>query len=219
MGDMLQLTAEDGHAFEAYQAAPGATPKGGLVIIQEVFGLTDHIKQVADGFAEAGYLAIAPALFDRVSPGIILPYDNVEKGRGVMLKLDVDDVILDVAAAVAAAKSAGAVGAVGYCWGGAIADLAACRLDISVAVAYYGGRMTSWLELTPKCPVLYHFGGQDPLIPAETVQQIREARPQGVIYLYPEAGHGFNCTDRADFHPPSAEQALKRTLSFIEAGL
>lgn len=219
MGEMIRLAAEDGHGFDAYQAQPTGTPKGGLVIIQEVFGLTDHIKRVADGFADEGYLAVAPALFDRVDPGIILSYDDVEKGRDVMLQLDVDEVILDVAAAVKQAGAAGSVGAVGYCWGGAIADLAACRLDIAVAVAYYGGRLTSWLDLKPKCPVLYHFGGQDPLIPAETVQQIRAGRPDGVIYLYPEAGHGFNCTDRADYHPVSAEQALKRTLAFIEASL
>ena len=219
MGEMIELKANDGHPFSAYRARPDGKPRGGLVIIQEVFGLTDHIKRVTDDYAGEGYLSVAPALFDRVEPGITLSYDDVEKGRDVMLQLDVEDVIRDVGAAAAVAEEAGPVGAVGYCWGGAIADLAACRLPIKVAVAYYGGRMTSWLDLKPGCPVLYHFGGQDPLIPTETIQQIRGARPDGVIYLYPEAGHGFNCDERADFHPVSAEQARDRSLAVSAAAL
>lgn len=215
MGENIQLTAADGHQFGAYQATPDGNPRGGLVVIQEVFGLTDHIKRVTDGFAKQGYLAIAPALFDRVSPDITLPYDAVEEGRDVMLKLDLDESVQDIDAAVAAARAAGKVAAVGYCWGGAMADLAACRLALDGAVAYYGGRLTGWLELAPQCPVLYHFGGNDPLIPMATLQQIRAGRPDGIMYLYPEAGHGFNCEDRADFHPDSAGQALDRTLTFL----
>lgn len=215
MGENIQLTAADGHQLQAYRATPEGTPRGGLVIIQEVFGLTDHIKRVTDGFAKEGYLAVAPALFDRVSPGITLPYDEVEQGRDVMLKLDLDESVQDIDAAVAFAGAAGKVAAVGYCWGGAMADLAACRLMLSGAIAYYGGRLTGWLELEPRCPVLYHFGGNDPLIPMATLQQIRAARPEGIMYLYPEAGHGFNCDDRADYHADSARQALDRTLTFL----
>ncbi|UCG71257.1 MAG: dienelactone hydrolase family protein [Chromatiales bacterium] len=215
MGENIQLTAADGHRFDAYQATPDGNPRGGLVVIQEVFGLTDHIKRVTDRFAEAGYLAIAPALFDRVSPGIILSYDAVEEGRDVMLKLDLDESLQDIAAAAEAARTDGKVAAVGYCWGGAMADLAACRLALNGAAAYYGGRLTSWLDLHPQCPVLYHFGGNDALIPMTTLQQIRAGRPEGIMYLYPEAGHGFNCEDRADFHPDSAGQALDRTLTFL----
>lgn len=215
MGENIQLTAADGHRFDAYQAAPDGNPRGGLVVIQEVFGLTDHIKRVTDRFAEEGYLAIAPALFDRVSPGIILSYDAVEEGRDVMLKLDLDESLQDIEAAAEAARTDGKVAAVGYCWGGAMADLAACRLTLNGAVAYYGGRLTSWLDLQPQCPVLYHFGGNDALIPMTTLQQIRAGRPDGIMYLYPEAGHGFNCEDRGDFHPDSAGQALDRTLTFL----
>lgn len=215
MGENIQLTAADGHQLQAYKAVPDGQPRGGLVVIQEVFGLTDHIKRVTDGFAKEGYLTVAPALFDRVSPSIILPYDEVEQGRDVMLKLDLDESVQDIDAAVAAAGDSTKVAAVGYCWGGAMADLAACRLALGGAVAYYGGRLTGWLELTPKCPVLYHFGGNDPLIPMATLQQIRAARPDGIMYLYPEAGHGFNCDDRVDFHADSARQALDRTLAFL----
>jgi carboxymethylenebutenolidase len=219
MGENIVLTAADGHRLAAYRARPDGTPRGGLVVIQEVFGLTDHIRRVTDGFAAEGYLAVAPALFDRVEPGITLEYTEVEQGRDVMLQLDLDQSVMDLAAAVDEAGSAGKVAAVGYCWGGAMADLAACRLELAAAVAYYGGRLTGWLDLKPKCPVLYHFGGQDPLIPAATVQQIRAARPGGVFYLYPAAGHGFNCDDRADFHPESAAQALERTLAFLDSCL
>lgn len=215
MGDNIQLTAADGHQLQAYKAVPEGTPRGGLVVIQEVFGLTDHIKRVTDNFAGAGYQAVAPALFDRVSPDITLPYTEVEQGRDVMLQLDLDESVQDIEAAVSAAGTDGKVAAVGYCWGGAMADLAACRLPLSGAVAYYGGRLTGWLELKPRCPVLYHFGGNDPLIPMATLQQIRAGRPDGIMYLYPEAGHGFNCDDREDFHADSAGQALNRTLTFL----
>jgi carboxymethylenebutenolidase len=217
MGDDIQLTAGDGHQLQAYVAAPAGVPRGGLVVIQEVFGVTPHIRQVTDRFAAQGYLAVAPAMFDRVQPGTALAYTEVERGRDLMLQLDREQSVLDMAAAVDAVREAGQVGAVGYCWGGAMADLAACRLDIAGAVSYYGRMIVEWLALRPRCPVLYHFGGQDPLIPPETVQQIRNARPDGVFYLYPAAGHGFNCEDREDYEPDSAAQALERTLAFLDS--
>lgn len=215
MGENVRLAAADGHQFDAWLARPAGQPAGGLVVLQEVFGLTDHIRRVTDGFAEAGYLAVAPALFDRVAPGIRLDYSEVERGRDTMLALDFEQSLLDMAAALATAAGAGSTGVVGYCWGGAMADLAACRLDTQAAVCYYGGRITSWLELTPRCPVMYHFGERDPLIPAEVVDKIRGARPAGEFYTYPAAGHGFNCDEREDFHAESAELARSRTLAFL----
>jgi carboxymethylenebutenolidase len=215
MGRDIRLTAVDGHVLEAWLCEPEAPPRSALVILQEVFGLTTHIRSVTEQFAEAGYLAIAPALFDRVSPGIQLDYSEVEKGRDTMLKLDLEQSLLDIDAALEAVRDTGKTGIIGYCWGGAMADLAACRLDIDAAVAYYGGRITSWLELQPKCDVMYHFGGRDPLIPADVVARIRAARPAGIFHVYPDAGHGFNCDERADFHPTSASLALERSLSFL----
>ncbi len=216
MGSMTRLTAADGHELQAWQATPEGTPKAGLVVIQEIFGVTDHIRQVTDGFAADGYLAIAPALFDRIAPDIRLDYSEVERGRDTMMKLDLDKVIEDVAAAVDAVRNAGKVATVGYCWGGAIADLAACRLDIDAAVAYYGRMIVNWLDEKPRCPVMYHFGGRDPLIPPEMVEQICDARPDGECFVYPNAGHGFNCDERADFDPDAAALARQRTLEFFD---
>lgn len=215
MGETFRLQAADGHEFDAYRAEPAGRARGGIVVVQEIFGVTDHIQRVADGFAAEGYLAIAPALFDRVAPGIRLDYGAVEQGRDTMMKLDQDQSVLDMQAAVKAAASAGKVAVVGYCWGGAMADLAACRLPIAAAVSYYGGRLASWLDLKPGCPVIYHFGEKDPLIPADLVAQIRAGRPDGIIHLYPDAGHGFNCDERPDFEPASAALALERSLEFL----
>jgi carboxymethylenebutenolidase len=216
---MIDLQASDGHRFQAYRATPPGQPRAGLVVLQEIFGVNTHIRALADQFAQRGYYAIAPALFDRVRSGIELGYEQVEAGRDVMLKLERENTIRDMAAAINAARAGGKVGAVGYCWGGALADLAACRCEIDAAVAYYGRHTATWLDLTPKCPVMYHFGGLDPLIPLETVHAIQDGRPDGTFFLYPEAGHGFSCDERHEYHAPSAELALRRTLEFFEEHL
>ena len=214
MGSMIRLTASDGHQFEAYRADPDGEVRGGLVVIQEIFGVTDHIQRVTDGFAAEGFVAIAPAMFDRLEPGIRLDYSEIEKGRDTMLQLDQDHAVLDMQAAVDALGTEHKV-VIGYCWGGAMADLAACELDIDAAVSYYGGRITSWLDQKPGCPVIYHFGATDPMIPPEVVEQIRGARPDGEFHVYEQAGHGFNCDERPDFHPESAALALERSLNFL----
>jgi carboxymethylenebutenolidase len=219
MGEMIELTTSDGHKLAAYRAHPDAAPKAGIVVVQEIFGVTGHIKRVTDQFASHGYLAIAPSLFDRVQSDVVLEYTEIEKARETMQRLDLDDTVVDMAAAAAAVRSAGKVGAVGYCWGGAIADLAACRIEINAAVAYYGRMIVEWLDLKPACPVMYHFGDKDQLIPSEMVAEIRDARPDGVFYTYPEAGHGFSCDERPDYRPESAKLALDRTLEFFGENL
>ena len=219
MGDMIQLTAGDGHELSAYRSEPDGPPKAGVVIVQEIFGITSHIQAVTDEYAEHGYLAIAPAMFDRIRSGVTLDYAEVEQARSLMMQLDLDKAVDDMAAAADLARSAGKVAVIGYCWGGAMADLAACRAEIDAAVAYYGRMIVEWLELNPACPVMYHFGEQDPLIPAEMVEQIKASRTDGVFHNYPGAGHGFNCTERADFHPESAALALQRTLQFLDQHL
>ena len=219
MGQQIELVAADGHRLSAYRADPAGVPRAGLVVLQEIFGVTAHIQRVADGFAAEGFRVVAPALVDRVAKGIVYDYSDIERGRETMLKLELDDVVADVAAAVGAVRDAGRVGAVGYCWGGAIADLAACRAGIDAAVSYYGGRTTAWLDLQPGCPVLYHFGARDPLIPPETVEQIRAGRPAGTFYVYPDAGHGFNCDEREDYHPESARLARERSLAHFSRWL
>ncbi len=215
MDETIELTADDGQSFAAYRATPTAKPKGGVVILQEIFGVTDHIRRITDQYAEHGYLAIAPSLFDRVRPGIVLDYSNIDEGRSIMTRLDPDDVITDMRAAITAAHSAGKVAAIGYCWGGAMADLAACRLEIDAAVAYYGRMIVEWLDEQPRCPVMYHFGANDPWIPQDTIEKISGARSNHPSFVYAGAGHGFNCDERDDFSPESAKLALGRTLEFL----
>ncbi len=223
----ITINVLDGHKMGGYLARPEGTPKAGIIVLQEIFGVTGHIRRVTEGFAEQGYLALAPALFDRLESGIELEYSAVETGLKLMQKLKLDDVVQDLNATVAVlrrelAETPGAgskVGAVGYCWGGSIADLAACRADINAAVSYYGRATVGWLNEQPRCPVLYHFGALDPLIPAQLVEQITAGRPGQTVHIYAEAGHGFNCNDRHEFHAPSAELALQRTLEFFSRHL
>jgi carboxymethylenebutenolidase len=218
-GTIIKITTLDQHTLEGYLAEPASPPNAGLVILQEIFGVTAHMRHVTGEFAARGYLALAPALFDRVAPGTELPYARIDEGRALMQRLAIDDVAKDLAGSVAALRArlpAGAkVGAVGYCWGGAIADLAACRTDVDAAVAYYGRANVNWLDEKPRCPVLYHFGAKDPLIPPEIVAQIRAGRPEAEVFVYPEAGHGFSCDERPEFHRQSHQLALERTLGFL----
>lgn len=218
-GKVIKISALDGHTLGGYLAAPTDTPRAGLLVLQEIFGVTAHMRHVTDGFAAQGFLALAPALFDRLKPGTELPYTRIDEGRSLMQQLAIDDVASDLAGSVAALRAhlpAGAkVGAVGYCWGGAIADLAACRTDVDAAVAYYGRANVGWLDEQPRCPILYHFGAKDPLIPPEIVAQIRNGRPGAPAFVYPDAGHGFSCDERPEFHEPSHKLALERTLAFF----
>jgi carboxymethylenebutenolidase len=214
MGHHIELTAADGHRLSAYLAEPQVKPRGGIVVVQEIFGVTRHIRAVADEYAAAGFLAVAPALFDRVERGVDLPYTDMQKGSGYVKALNNDQVLLDVQAAVERASAAGKVGVVGYCWGGTIAYLAAARLKIAAAVAYYGGGIHNHTAEKPRVPVMFHFGEKDAHIPRSAVEGIRAAYPEGTYHLYP-AGHGFNCTDRASFEPESAKLALQRSLEFL----
>lgn len=215
MGENITLKAADGHQLEGYLASPAGKPRGGLVVLQEIFGVNRHIRNVADNFADRGYLSLAPALFDRVRPGIEIPYDQLAEGRDIMMALDRTSTVADMRAAVAAVRHAGKVGAIGYCWGGALADLAACQCGVEAGISYYGRHTATWLDLAPECPVLYHFGKLDPLIPPETVEAIRAGRPDGTFFIYEQAGHGFNCDERHEYHAPSAMLALERTLEFL----
>lgn len=218
-GNSITIKIIDGHELGGYLASPKQAPTAGLLVLQEIFGVTAHMRHVADEFASRGYLALAPALFDRLAPGTELPYTRIDEGRALMQQLAIDDVATDLDGAVAALRArlpAGAgIGAIGYCWGGAIADLAACRTDLQAAVAYYGRANVNWLQEKPGCPMLYHFGARDPLIPPEIVQQIRDGRPDAEVFVYPEAGHGFSCDERPEFHRPSHDLALERTLTFL----
>ncbi len=215
MSETIRLSAADGHQIDGWLARPAGRPRGGLVVLQEIFGVNRHMRRVTESLAAAGYLALAPALFDRVRPGVDIGYDQLQAGRDIVTLLDRANTVRDMSAAVAALREAGRVGAIGYCWGGALADLAACRCGIDAAVSYYGRHTATWLELEPECPVMYHFGKLDPFIPSETVAAIRSGRPRGIFHVYDAAGHGFNCDERHEFHAESAALALHRTLEFL----
>ena len=212
-----QLTATDGHRFGAYIAAPAAAPRGALVVLQEIFGVNSHVRSIADGFAADGYLAIAPALFDRVEAGVELGYGEADIQRGFALKTATGNELplLDVEAAISRAGSAGKVGVIGYCWGGLLSWLAACSLDgLSAGIAYYGGGVPSHAALNSRCPVLAHFGERDGHIPLDSVEAFRAAQPGVTAWLYP-AAHGFNCDQRASYDAASAALARERTLAFL----
>jgi carboxymethylenebutenolidase len=214
MGQTIELSAADGHRLGAYLAVPAGKPRGGIVVIQEIFGVTSHIRAVADQYAAAGFLAVAPALFDRVERNVDVPYTDMPRGFGYMKAMRDDTVMLDIQAAIDRVASAGKVGVVGYCWGGTMAYLAAARLKIAASVAYYGGGIHTHLGETPRVPVMFHFGEKDAHIPQSAVAAIQAAYPQGIYHLY-AADHGFNCTDRQSFEPASAQLALQRSLEFL----
>jgi len=219
MGQTITLNAEDGHKLSAYRAVPTGKPRGALCVVQEIFGVNSHIKRVTDGFAADGYVALAPALFDRVEPGYSTGYtqDDVERGRNVRQKLGWDTLMMDVRAAVEELKKTGAkLGVVGYCMGGSVAWLAATRVPgVSATVGYYGGAIAEFANETPRCPVLLHFGETDASIPADHWDKIRAAQPTVPMHIYP-AGHGFNCDERGSYHEPSARLARERTLEFLK---
>ena len=213
------LQAADGHRLAAYRAVPAGKPRGALVVVQEIFGVNSHIRAVVDGYAADGWLAIAPAMFDRVERGIELGYTpaDIERGRELKGGCSNDHALLDIAAAVDTVRSAGKVAVIGYCWGGTLAWLAACRQPgLSAAVSYYGGGIGELIDLTPRCPVLAHFGERDASIPLTVPEALRKAHPEVEIHIYP-AGHGFNCDQRGSFDAPSAKLARERSLAFLNA--
>ena len=216
MGETIRLTASDGHELDAYRAEPGTPARAGLVVIQEIFGVNDHIREVADGFAADGFTAVAPALFDRAEPGVELGYEGEDRERGLAILAEVgwDGPVLDIAAAAQALKPVGRVGVVGYCWGGSLAWLAACRLEVDCSVGYYGGQIKDYVDEEPRCPVMLQFGDADKSIPLENVDAIRAAQPGVPVHVYP-GGHGFNCDRRSSYNPGSAAEARERTIAFL----
>ncbi len=217
MSQTIKLTGADGVTIDAYRADPTGQPKGGLVVLQEIFGVNAHIRRVADGFAAQGYLVIAPALFDRAKPGVELDYTPADMPVGMAMVGEVghEKTMLDVAAAVKAAAEGGPVGVVGYCWGGSLAYAAACGIDgVTAAVGYYGGNIAKSLDHKPKVPVMLHFGEHDDHIPMSDVGKVEAALPGVPVYTY-DAGHGFNCDARGSYDKASATLALDRTLGFF----
>ena len=222
MSEYVTLRADDGQEFSAYIARPADKPIAGLVVIQEVFGVNSHIRSVADNYAKDGFLVVAPALFDRIQPGIELGYEGADLQTAMSLipKLDIERSVLDIGAAIdfAAREADKKVGVIGYCFGGTLAWLAAARLQPAAAVGYYGGRIGNYAAEKLSAPVMLHFGRQDTHIPAEEVEKVHQAHPEVEIHWY-DAGHGFNCNPRASYNAAAAKEARQRSLDFLKKHL
>lgn len=217
MGQVIELTASDGHRFNAYRAAPTGKIRGALIVVQEIFGVNSHIRSVTDGYAADGYLSIAPAFYDRAQRNYETGYsqDEIQAGIAVMQKLDWNNTMQDVQATLDALKSSGKVAIVGYCWGGTVAWLAAARLSgLSCAIPYYGGGIPGFMDEKPKCPVMFQFGEQDQNPSLEQAKKIAAAHPTAISNFY-AAGHGFNCDQRASFDAAASKLARTRTLEFL----
>lgn len=217
MGTNITLTASDGFKLGAYRAEPQGKPKGGIVVIQEIFGVNHHIRAVADRFAALGYVAVAPQVFDRIQPNFESGYtpDEIAHARTFIPKIDWGKMLLDTQAAIDNVKPAGKVGIVGYCMGGSIAFLAGAKLSgLSAAVGYYGGTIAKNADEKPKVPTLLHFGDQDQSIPMSDVEIVKQKRPDCEIHVY-NAGHGFSCDERGSYNEAAHKAAWDRTVPWF----
>lgn len=213
MGRMIELDSTP--PIGAYLAEPAGTPRGGVVVIQEIFGVNAHIREVTDRIAAAGYLAVAPALFDAVQRDVQLDYDADGRREGIALmnQIGAERAVQGVAAAARRVAGAGRVGTVGFCWGGSIAYAAAIELALP-GVSYYGGGNARLVDTPARAPLMFHYGLKDAHIDADHRAAVAAANPDAPLYEY-EADHGFNCDRRDSFHAPSAAMAWQRTLAFL----
>jgi carboxymethylenebutenolidase len=227
MSEWVKLKADDGQELSAYVARPSGEPIGAVVVVQEIFGVNAHIRRVADGYAADGFLVVAPALFDRIEPGVELKYEGEDAKHAyeLMQKLNPETALLDIAAAYALAKESGkGIGVVGFCFGGFMSWLTATRgealkVQPSCCVGYYPGGIGKVATEEPSCPVLLHFGGNDSHIGQDQIEAVRSAHPEVEIFVYDGAEHGFNCDARASYNPASAALARERTLAFLKSNI
>jgi carboxymethylenebutenolidase len=218
VGQDIKLTASDGFKLGGYRAEPAGAPKGAIVVIQEIFGVNHHIRSVCDRLGKEGYVAIAPAIFDRSEPNFTSGYspDEVANARKFVANPDWAAMLRDTEAAIDAVKDIGPVGIIGFCLGGSIAYVAATKLSgLSAAVGYYGGAIVRFADDKPKVPTQLHFGEKDAGIPLSDVETIRAKRPEVEIHVYPGAQHGFNCEERASYDKASADIARTRSSEFF----
>jgi carboxymethylenebutenolidase len=222
LGKQISLTTSDGHKLGAYRADPSAKPKGGLVVIQEIFGVNHHIRAICDRLAQEGYVAVAPAMFDRFKPSFESGYtpDEIAAARALVGNIDWDKAIKDIDAALGEIKAAGPCGIIGFCFGGTAAFVSACKLTgLKAAISYYGGGIAKNADDKPKCPVQMHFGEKDAGIPLSDVETIKQKQPQAEVYVYPDAAHGFHCDERASFNKNASMIAWKRSMEFLAKNL
>jgi carboxymethylenebutenolidase len=227
MSELIQLTAKDGHNLNGYVARPKGEAIGAIVVIQEIFGVNAHIRSIADRLAGEGFLAVAPALFDRIERGVELTYegDDMKRAYELMQKLKPETALQDIAAAYELAEGAGkGVGVVGFCYGGLMTWLTATRgetlkMQPACCVGYYPGGIGNFATEEPSCPVMLHFGGADTHIGKEQIEAVRTAHPEVEIFVYEGAQHGFHCDARASYDPKSAAVAWPRTIEFLKTHL
>jgi len=213
----MHALAKDGHIVDLYVAKPKSEAMATVIVLQEIFGITEHIQAICQQYATHGYLAIAPALFDRIKKNIVLDYSSFAEGRDYKMQLQDEQVLLDIAASAATAENDLKVAVIGFCFGGALSYLASTRLNLDCAISYYGGGIAEkYINQKPLCPIMYHFGALDPIIPSTDVAAIQSNHPEGVFHIYEDAGHGFNCSDRRDYHSESAKIAFARSLEFLK---
>ena len=222
MGKNVRLKANDGHKLGAYVEMPMGEPIAGLVVVQEAFGVNAHIRSVADAYAKDGFLAIAPAMFDRIERGVELGYEGADREKGIALAraLSHSDAVKDLEAALEylGTHTEKKCGVIGYCLGGTVAWLAATRLKLGAVVGYYGGQIAQYRGENPRCPVMLHFGTLDKHIPKQDIDRVQAAHPEVKIFWY-DADHGFNCNDRSAYNPAAAKQARERSREFLEKNL
>ncbi len=222
MGQNITLTASDGFKLGAYRADPASSPKGAIVVIQEIFGVNSHIRNICDRWAKEGYVAIAPAIFDRIEPNFQSGYspDEVAVARKFVANPDWTAMLRDTQAAIDAAKDVGPIGIIGLCLGGSVAYAAATKLTgLKAAVGYYGGAIVRFADDKPTVPTLLHFGEKDSGIPLTDVETIKATRPDVEVFTYPGAQHGFGCDERASYDKASSDLAWQRSLAFFAAHL
>jgi len=212
--ETIKLTAADGFSFEAFRASPKGASKGGLIVLQEIFGLTDQLKGVVRAYARDGYDTIFPCVYDRVAPGTVVPFSEPDRGRDLAYGLALDKVMLDIGAAAARVKSPHGVSVLGFCWGGGVIVRAAAEIDLRGAISFYGTRLPTFLGQKPKCPLLFHFGATDANSPPETIEAVRKAFPAAEIHIY-QAGHAFANDARPAYVEAAATLARQRTLDFL----
>jgi len=218
LGKQFTLTAGDKHQLGAYRADPQGAVKGGMVVVQEIFGVNHHIRAVCDRLAALGYAAVAPAVFDRFVRNFESGYtpDEIAHARSYLGNLNWDAAMQDVDAALGDIKAVGPCGIIGFCFGGSVSFLAACRLNgLKASICYYGGMIAKFAEEKPKCPVQMHFGEKDAGIPLTDVETIKQKQPQAEIYVYKDAQHGFHCDERASFQKEASALAWKRSMEFL----
>jgi carboxymethylenebutenolidase len=218
LGKQFTLTTSDKHQLGVYRADPQGKAKGGMVVVQEIFGVNHHIRAVCDRLAGLGYAAVAPAVFDRFARDFECGYtpDEIAHARSLLGNLNWEHMMADVAAAKQDLKGIGPVGVIGFCMGGTAAFLSACRIPgLAAAVAFYGGQIGKFADEKPLCPLQMHFGEKDESIPMDVVADIKTKQPQAETYVYPGAPHGFSCDERASYRKEASDLAWSRTVEFL----